>query len=128
MNSRMHREEGLSTFEEISLYACPKFITANGPPYNDPSTLPTPTSPSVPTNMTSDPTRHHLRALTAHYLSLTPVPVLRSLLKLYTSLDTQKLAGFLDAGVDDIRKNELVYILLCSIYITGCTHRHPPYT
>ena len=27
-----------------------------------------------------------------------------------------------------IRKNELVYILLCSIYITGCTHRHPPYT
>ena len=27
-----------------------------------------------------------------------------------------------------IRKNDLVYISLCSIYITGCAHRHPPYT
>ena len=29
------------------------------------------------------------------------MPVLRSLLKLYTSLDARKLAGFLDAGVDE---------------------------
>lgn len=107
MNSRTHREEGLSTFEEIFLYACPKFITANGPPYDDPTALglllnpPTPSSPSVQTNTASDPTHRHLRALTAHYLSLTPVPVLRSLLKLYTSLDARKLTGFLDAGVDE---------------------------
>lgn len=110
MNSRMRREEGLSTFEEIFLYACPKFITANGPPYDDPATLrllldpPTPASPASPSaqnNTASDPTHRHLRALTAHYLSLTPVPVLRSLLKLYTSLDARKLAGFLDAGVDE---------------------------
>lgn len=107
MNSRTHREEGLSTFEEIFLYACPKFITANGPPYDDPTALglllnpPTPSSPSVQSNTASDPTHRHLRALTAHYLSLTPVPVLRSLLKLYTSLDARKLTGFLDAGVDE---------------------------
>lgn len=109
INSRTHSEEGLSTFEEIFLYACPKFITANGPPYDDPTTLglllnpampSSPTSPSAPNNA-SDPTHRHLRALTAHFSSLTPVPVLRSLLKLYTSLDARKLAGFLDAGVDE---------------------------
>ncbi|KAG9311394.1 RNA polymerase I-associated factor PAF67-domain-containing protein [Chiua virens] len=109
--TRMGRgEEGLSTFEEIFLYACPKFITASGPPYDDPTTLaqlinpPTPsspTSPSGPSPPVSDPTHRHLRALTAHFMSLTPVPVLRSLLKLYTSLDARKLAGFLDAGVDE---------------------------
>ncbi|KAF9223203.1 eukaryotic translation initiation factor 3 subunit 6 [Gyrodon lividus] len=111
--ARMGRgEEGLSTFEEIFLYACPKFIAANGPPYDDPTALalllnpPTPASPvspsaPAPRATTSDPTHRHLRALTAHFLSLTHVPVLRSLLKLYTSLDARKLAGFLDAGVDE---------------------------
>ncbi|KIJ12736.1 hypothetical protein PAXINDRAFT_156845 [Paxillus involutus ATCC 200175] len=109
--TRMGRgEEGLGTFEEIFLYACPKFICANGPPYDDPNALalllnpPTPaspSSPSAPKPTTSDPTHRHLRALTAHFLSLTHVPVLRSLLKLYTSLDARKLAGFLDAGVDE---------------------------
>lgn len=93
------------------MYACPKFITANGPPYDNPATLAAllnpatpspPTSPSSgPSNPVSDPTHRHLRALRAHFLSLTPVPVLRSLLKLYTSLDARKLAGFLDAGVDE---------------------------
>ncbi|KAG6334199.1 hypothetical protein ID866_4884 [Astraeus odoratus] len=115
--SRMGRgsEEGLPTFEEIFLYACPKFITANSPPYDDPTALallinpPTPASPGSPSapnaSTTSpsltDPTQRHLRALSAHYLALTPVPTLRSLLKLYTSLDTRKLTGFLDAGVDE---------------------------
>jgi translation initiation factor 3 subunit L len=108
--TRMARgEEGVSTFEEIFLYACPKFITANGPPYDDPTALglllnpPTPPSPTSQSaqNKVLDPTHRHLRALTAHLLSLTPVPVLRSLLKLYTSLDARKLTGFLDAGVDE---------------------------
>ncbi|KAH7890402.1 RNA polymerase I-associated factor PAF67-domain-containing protein [Phlebopus sp. FC_14] len=112
--TRMSRgEEGLSTFEEIFLYACPKFITANSPPYDDPTALalwlspPAPNSPSSPsapgsnTGTTTDPTQRHLRALSSHFLSLAPVPVLRSLLKLYTSLDARKLAGFLDAGVDE---------------------------
>lgn len=111
--TRMGRgEEGLGTFEEIFLYACPKFITANPPPYDDPNALallinpPTPTSPTSPTATSgtpaiTDPTQRHLRALSAHYLALSPVPTLRSLLKLYTSLDARKLTGFLDAGVDD---------------------------
>lgn len=34
-------------------------------------------------------------------MALAPIPTLRSLLKLYTSLDARKLTGFLDAGVDE---------------------------
>lgn len=107
-------EEALGVFEEIFLYACPKFINANPPPYDDPNALallinpPTPSSPSSPStpNTTSapsqaDPTQRHLRALSAHFLTLAPIPTLRSLLKLYTSLDARKLTGFLDAGVDE---------------------------
>jgi len=99
-------EEGLSTFEELFLYACPKFISANSPPYDDPAALasmlipPTPTSPSSQSSNTilNDPTQRHLRAMSSHFLSLTPVSSLKSLLKLYTSLDAQKLAGFLDTS------------------------------
>ncbi|KAG2127991.1 RNA polymerase I-associated factor PAF67-domain-containing protein [Suillus clintonianus] len=110
---RMGRgEEGLSTFEELFLYACPKFICANSPPYDDPTALasmlipPTPTSPSSqnPNVVLGDPTQRHLRATSSHFMSLTPVSSLKSLLKLYTSLDAQKLTGFLDtsgAGVDE---------------------------
>lgn len=105
-------EEGLSTFEELFLYACPKFICANSPPYDDPAALasmlipPTPTSPSPqnPSVVLGDPTQRHLRAASSHFMSLTPVSSLKSLLKLYTSLDAQKLTGFLDtsgAGVDE---------------------------
>ncbi|KAG1765551.1 RNA polymerase I-associated factor PAF67-domain-containing protein [Suillus occidentalis] len=105
-------EEGLSTFEELFLYACPKFICANSPPYDDPAALasmlipPTPTSPSSqnPSVVLNDPTQRHLRAASSHFMSLTPVSSLKSLLKLYTSLDAQKLTGFLDtsgAGVDE---------------------------
>jgi len=107
-----YREEGLETFEELFLYACPKFISANSPSYDDPAALalilnpPTPTSPSsqIPNPSASDPTHRHLRLMSSHFLSLTPVPSLKSLLKLYTSLDTQKLTGFLDtsgAGTDE---------------------------
>ncbi|KZS99593.1 uncharacterized protein LAESUDRAFT_765369, partial [Laetiporus sulphureus 93-53] len=32
-------EEGISPFEELFLYACPKFISANPPPYEDPELL-----------------------------------------------------------------------------------------
>jgi translation initiation factor 3 subunit L len=110
---RMSRgEEGLSTFEELFLYACPKFICANSPPYDDPAALasmlipPTPTSPSSqnPGVVLGDPTQRHLRAASSHFMSLTPISSLKSLLKLYTSLDAQKLTGFLDtsgAGVDE---------------------------
>ncbi|KZT02842.1 uncharacterized protein LAESUDRAFT_815044 [Laetiporus sulphureus 93-53] len=32
-------EEGIPAFEELFLYACPKFISANPPPYEDPELL-----------------------------------------------------------------------------------------
>jgi len=109
-------EEGLSTFEELFLYACPKFICANSPPYDDPVALasmldpPTPISPSSqnPNTILCDPTQRHLRAMSSHYLSLTPVSSLKSLLKLYTSLDAQKLTGFLDTSGAGTNEEEVL--------------------
>ncbi|KAG1852868.1 RNA polymerase I-associated factor PAF67-domain-containing protein [Suillus subalutaceus] len=83
----------------------PNLSVPNSPPYDDPAALalmlipPTPTSPSSqnPSVVLGDPTQRHLRAASSHF-------ILKSLLKLYTSLDAQKLTGFLDtsgAGVDE---------------------------
>ncbi|EEB95865.1 hypothetical protein MPER_05100, partial [Moniliophthora perniciosa FA553] len=71
-NTAKERDEALPAFEELFLYACPKFINANSPPYNDPSAIsqllasePT-ASPSqrtveLPTSAThTDPAHRHL--------------------------------------------------------------------
>jgi len=35
----IYSEEGIQTFEDLFLYACPKFISPNGPNFEDPNTL-----------------------------------------------------------------------------------------
>ncbi|KAG7095145.1 hypothetical protein E1B28_005925 [Marasmius oreades] len=114
--SRMSRggEDALPAFEELFLYACPKFINANSPPYNDPvaiaqilSVSPT-TSPSqrtveLPTSAThTDPAHRHLRLFLSDVTAQSQVPTLRSFLKLYTSLGSKKLANFLDAEEEEV--------------------------
>lgn len=37
--SHIYSEEGLQTFEDLFLYACPKFISPNGPNFEDPNAL-----------------------------------------------------------------------------------------
>ncbi|KAH7926618.1 hypothetical protein BV22DRAFT_1194288, partial [Leucogyrophana mollusca] len=133
-------DEGLAAFEELFLYACPKFISANPPPYEDPallalllsSTSPAPVPPSTTSSPTSptatplgatppetganantspldrDPAHRHLAPLLALFRALSPaVPTLRSFLRLYTSLDAAKLAGYLDE-----REEEMVQRLM----------------
>ncbi|KAF8066796.1 eukaryotic translation initiation factor 3 subunit 6 [Lyophyllum atratum] len=103
-------EDALPAFEELFLYACPKFITANPPPYDDPAALalllpssPTdsPAQPS-PTLASVDPTHRHLSLFLADADAQATVPTLRSFLKLYTSLGAKKLANFLDADEEEI--------------------------
>ncbi|KAI0826646.1 eukaryotic translation initiation factor 3 subunit 6 [Trametes gibbosa] len=85
-------EEGIPAFEELFLYACPKFIAANPPPYDDPELLQTfIVEPPV------EPAQRHLQLFISEVRAQAPVPTLRSFLKLYTSLDAAKLANFLDA-------------------------------
>jgi translation initiation factor 3 subunit L len=101
----MTREEGLPAFEELFIYACPKFISANPPPYHDPALLSTylaTLSPSL------EPAQHHLTLFLSDVRGQLAVPTLRSFLKLYTSLDAKKLAGFLDKDEEDVVQEMMV--------------------
>jgi translation initiation factor 3 subunit L len=109
-------EESLAAFEELFLYACPKFIAANPPPYDDPAALanlispPSPDSPTEPTPAVAptDPTHRHLSLFLADAEAQAPVPTLRSFLKLYTSLGAKKLANFLDADEEEMVQEMMV--------------------
>ncbi|KAF5392196.1 hypothetical protein D9757_001522 [Collybiopsis confluens] len=97
--SRMSRggADALSAFEELFLYACPKFINANSPPYNDPDAIANilNADPEEASEAT-DPTHRHLRLFLSSAAAQSPLPTLRSFLHLYTSLTTEKLTSFLD--------------------------------
>ncbi|KAF9004619.1 eukaryotic translation initiation factor 3 subunit 6 [Cyathus striatus] len=107
--------DALPAFEELFLYACPKFITANPPPYDDPAAITTilsPTSPSdSPTEASPvqvDAIHRHLSLFLADVAAQSPVPTLRSFLKLYTSLGAKKLANFLDADEEEMVQELMV--------------------
>ncbi|KAL1662090.1 RNA polymerase I-associated factor PAF67-domain-containing protein [Schizophyllum commune] len=96
-------------FEELFLFACPKFITANSPPYDDPEALAAyvaSTESSEP--LQADPTRRHLSLFLADAAAQGTVPTLRSFLKLYTSVGAPKLANFLDADEEEMVQELMV--------------------
>jgi translation initiation factor 3 subunit L len=83
----------LTPYEELFLYACPKFISANPPPYHSiPILAQWVQKPPI------EPATHHLRLFLADVQSRLPTRNLRSYLKLYTSLDVRKLAGWVDVA------------------------------
>lgn len=97
------REEGLPAFEELFLYACPKFISSSPPPYEDPELL-----AAYVEDPPIDPPQRHLALFLSDVRSQTSVPTLRSFLKLYTSLDAAKLANFLDADEEALVQQMMV--------------------
>ncbi|TFK24101.1 eukaryotic translation initiation factor 3 subunit 6 [Coprinopsis marcescibilis] len=108
-------QDALAAFEELFLYACPKFIIANSPPYEDPVAIQALVSPSpgdsqpdltAPTQL--DATHRHLSLFLADVAAQTPVPTLRSFLKLYTSLGAKKLANFLDEDEEEMVQEMMV--------------------
>jgi translation initiation factor 3 subunit L len=92
-----YSDEGLPAFEELFLYACPKFIAANPPPYDDQEQL-----AAYAEDPSPEPAQRHLALFLADVRAQAAVPTLRSFLKLYTSLDAAKLAGFLDADEEEM--------------------------
>ncbi|EIM83993.1 uncharacterized protein STEHIDRAFT_62056 [Stereum hirsutum FP-91666 SS1] len=90
-------EEGIPAFEELFTYACPKFISANPPPYEDSSLL-----SSYLDSSPTEPVHRHLSLFLSDVRAQASVPTLRSFLKLYASLDASKLAGFLDADEEEM--------------------------
>ncbi|KAI0946478.1 hypothetical protein AcW1_009928 [Taiwanofungus camphoratus] len=97
------REEGIPAFEELFLYACPKFISANPPPYEDPELL-----TAYIEDPPMEPVQRHLGLFLSEVRAQAPVPTLRSFLKLYTSLDASKLANFLDADEEEMVQQMMV--------------------
>ncbi|KAF8874743.1 RNA polymerase I-associated factor PAF67-domain-containing protein [Infundibulicybe gibba] len=103
--------DALPAFEELFLYACPKFINANAPPYDDPAALALLASPPSPTQsfpQLTDPAHRHLGLFLSDVNAQSPVPTLRSFLKLYSSLGAKKLANFLDADEEEMVQEMMV--------------------
>lgn len=95
--------EGFSAFEELFLYACPKFITGNGPPYHDDEALQAYTSSPIP-----DPAQHQVRIFLSDVKAQMANANIRSFLRLYTTLGTDKLANFLEVDEEDLVEELMV--------------------
>ncbi len=95
LNNLRPSEEGLTPYEELFLYACPKFISSNAPPYHS-----LPLLASWVQDPPTEPATHHLRLFLADVQARLPTRNLRSYLKLYTSLDVRKLSGWVEVSND----------------------------
>ena len=106
-------ESGEEGYEELFVFACPKFISANVPDYNRVLVAGAGADAAegrdVPTGQ--DAYRLQVRTFTAEMDVQSTLRKLRSYMKLYTSIDVGKLAAF-----NDVKAEEMGQILL--------TYRH----
>ncbi|WVR06875.1 eukaryotic translation initiation factor 3 subunit L [Kwoniella sp. DSM 27419] len=82
-------DEALETFKDLFLSATPKFLNVNPPPYEDSAAL-----EEYLANPPIDATQRHLDLFLSDVVAVKGVSNIRNLLKLYTSIDAAKLAGF----------------------------------
>lgn len=87
--------ESLSLFENLFKSACPKFIAPTPPDFDNPA-------------INVDPIDHHLAIFMDEVKNNMWSPTVKSYLKLYTTMDVNKLAGFLDIEADTLRNWLLV--------------------
>lgn len=97
-------EEGFAAFEELYIKSCPKFISSTPPPYHDTELL----SLYIQSPPQEPVQRHLALFLSDVRIQQSVVPTLRSFLKMYSSLDASKLAGFLDADEEEIVQQMMV--------------------
>jgi len=102
---RKSRQEGLNAFEELFIYACPKFMTANPPPYDDAKAI---NAMLNSVDAPYDATQRQLAVFLSDVTAQLSVPTLRSFLKLYTSLGAKKLAKFLDVDEEEMVQEMMV--------------------
>lgn len=90
---RMQRggPESLPIFEELFRAACPRFITPTPPDFDNPQ-------------INVDPIEHHLAVFMEEVKNNMWSPMVRSYLKLYTTMDIKKLAGFLEVEPETLRQ------------------------
>ncbi|TKA67322.1 Eukaryotic translation initiation factor 3 subunit L [Cryomyces minteri] len=95
--NRMQRggPEALPLFEELFRGACPKFISPTPPDFDNPE-------------INIDPVEHHLTIFMEEVKNNIWSPTVKSYLKLYTTMDLKKLAGFLEVEPEQLRNWLLV--------------------
>jgi len=87
--------ESLPLFEELFRSACPKFISATPPDFDNPA-------------INVDPLDHHTKIFMEEVKANMFSPTVKSYLKLYTTMDLKKLAGFLEVEPEKLRSWLLV--------------------
>ena len=87
--------EALALFEELFRGACPKFIAPTPPDFDNPA-------------VNVDPVDHHCGIFMAEVRACMYSPTVKSYLKLYTTMDLKKLAGFLEVEPERLRQWLLV--------------------
>lgn len=81
--------ESLEIYKDLFLSSCPKYLSVNPPPYEDPTLL-----EQYISNPPTDATVRHLELFLSDVEAVRGVSGVRNLLKLYTSIDASKLAAF----------------------------------
>ena len=87
-------EDSLPAFQEMFTHGAPRFISPNPPPYETESAEALDAYSALP-----EPSAHQLQLFLSTVEPQLSTSNLRSFLRLYTTLGTDKLAGFL--GVDE---------------------------
>lgn len=105
------RTDALDTFQELYLSACPKFISANPPPYEDPSAY-----ALYVADPPIDPPARHVSLFLSDVTALSSVPQTRSLLKLYTSIGAAKLGKLVDEDEERVLEDMMVLKLASRTY------------
>lgn len=93
--------ESLEIYKDLFLSSCPKYLSVNPPPYEDPSAL-----EAYIANPPKDSTQRHLELFLSDVESVRGVSGVRNLLKLYTSIDATKLAAFNSSGQEEGKAGE----------------------
>ena len=95
--NRMQRggPESLPLFEGLFRQSCPKFITPTLPDFDQPE-------------INVDPIEHHVTIFMDEVRTNMMSPSVKSYLKLYSTMDLNKLAGFLEVRPDELRNLLLV--------------------
>ncbi|KAK9365333.1 RNA polymerase I-associated factor PAF67-domain-containing protein [Lipomyces kononenkoae] len=96
--ARMQRggEESLPVFEELFSFSCPKFMSHGPPDYDNPAN-------------NVDPLQHHLKVFMMDVKRTMLTPTLRSYLKLYSTMNIEKLATFLEMDPEELRSGLVVF-------------------
>ena len=83
----------MDTYRSIFTSCCPKYLSVNSPPYEDPSALEV-----YHTNPVQDALQRQTDLFISDVMAAKDVSSVRNLLKLYTSIDADKLSSFLVNG------------------------------